>query len=169
MEKDNLKIWKQIDNELSDKERADFQAELNNNSVLNQQLKDAEKIDEALRQMETEEPSMRFSMNVFEKLPSIYKKVQVSPLFSPRAIKLGILSVGALILVSLAPVLFVEGDYDITYFDFWNSLLQMNFQIPIPSEWVLMLAVASFGFVTYVIIDRQIKKRILKRDFSSKT
>ncbi len=85
---DEKLIWRYIDGECEPKERKVLQERIAQEPSFQQEVQARTSLHQSLRQMEAEQPSMRFVMNVMDRLPQLYKKVVVQPLIKPIWIRL---------------------------------------------------------------------------------
>lgn len=163
-EQDIHKIWAHLDGEGTDSERAQLQQRATDDAAFKVELQKRQILHHTLQQVEAEQPSMRFVMNVMDKLPQLYKKIVVQPLVSPLWIKVFQYALGLLALV-YGGVVFqyiqsaespdaaaLPGVEAIS-----RGLAGLSNQI-----WV-MVGILCFSFLFLVVLDRQLKKRFAKK------
>ena len=144
--------WKYLDGEATERRLTDdetFKAELQSRQQLHH----------TLQQMEPEHPSMRFTINVIDSLPRLYQKT-IEPLVSPKWVKT---FVGSL-------VVFVAGLFGYAASNVSavsaHSLLGSNLierLNALPLSLFTILAMISFIYLFFVILDQQLKKRFARR------
>ena len=156
----NKKWWQSLDKELNEADQQAFEKEMEADPTQAIAFSQAKEIHDGLQQLEADEPSMRFNKNVLENLPQLYKKISIEPFFAPRVLRRVALLIGSLGLISLLPAFFIDSNSANAYPNILLDFLQLSGDLP--TNWMFMLAVLGFGFIVYAIMDRQLKKRILK-------
>ena len=163
MEDQNKKIWKMLDGQLSPEEEEALRQKLEVEPELQQTFEEAKTLDLELKQMEANEPSMRFSKNILEGLPTLYKKVKIDANFSRRALRVGLGTLSFLVVISLLPAfLGGNGVNETPRQIFWEYFTQWSYNIPKELLNVLFLLGVSATF--FLVLDWQLKRRF----FSSK-
>ena len=160
--KELKKWWLSIDGDLDPAEQKLFEAALKKDAELAQTFSQAKILDTALRKQEAEQPSMRFSKNVLEQLPQLYRKINIEPLFSRKAITIGSIAVLSFILISISLAFIFQGnasgELDAT---FWSSYV--NSLAGIPDQWLLTIGLVSFCLASIILLDHFLIKQMLKR------
>ncbi|MDX2068715.1 MAG: hypothetical protein SFV55_09830 [Haliscomenobacter sp.] len=82
----SILIWKYLDGECTLQEKEQVQQLLIQDATFAEEMELAKSLQETLRTMEPEQPSMRFSANVSEKLPSLYRPVHISTDILPKGL-----------------------------------------------------------------------------------
>lgn len=82
----SILIWKYLDEECTPKEKEQVQHLLAHDTDFAEELAIAKSLQETLQAMEPEHPSMRFSANVTEKLPALYRPVHASADIFPKGL-----------------------------------------------------------------------------------
>lgn len=82
----SILIWKYLDRECTPQEKEQVQLLMTQDLVFAEELAMAKSLQEALQGLEPEQPSMRFSANVSEKLPALYKPIHTSADILPKSI-----------------------------------------------------------------------------------
>jgi hypothetical protein len=96
-----------------------------------------------------------------EALPRLYRKVQVEPLLSKRAIRGFTAFIVLCALITLAPAFWVQGTPQIP---FLTGIFQLSEQFAaLPVDWMLMVISLCTGFLAIVILDQQLKKGMLRK------
>lgn len=156
---DDKLMWKYLDQEANEQERTSLQRRLTDDEGFKQELQSRQQLNHALKQMEPEHPSMRFVMNVMESLPILYKK-NIEPLVNPKWVKafLGGLVVFVVGLFGYATVNAGSAAVpDMPGSNLVNQLYDM------PVSVFTTLAIGSFSYLFFVLLDRQLKKRFAKK------
>lgn len=167
MEKDSkqIKWWSSLDGDLSEQEQKAFEKEMAENKALAQQFMEAKELDAELKQMEADEPSMRFSKNLLEQLPQLYRRVNIEPLFQRKALTRGGLFLAIVAMITLSPAFFVETEGLSGTPPVWEQWL--SFLNHLDPQWISMIAFLCSGFILYFFADQQLKKQLLKRKMNS--
>ena len=160
--KELKKWWLSIDGDLDPAEQKLFEQAVEKDADLARTFSQAQILDSALSKQEAEQPSMRFSKNVFEQLPQLYKKISIEPLFSKKAVTIGSLSILSFILLSIS-LAFISGGNSGGGVDstFWSSYI--NSLSSIPDQWLLTIALVSFCLFAIIVLDKFLKRQILKK------
>lgn len=163
-EQDIHHIWKYLDNEATPSERGQLQKRATDDAAFNAELQTRQQLNHALQQMETEQPSMRFMMNVMDKLPQLYKKIVIKPLINPRWIKgfLYTLSILAFAYAG-AVVQYMQSAEKTTSISLPGVEAVGNALAGLPTQVWVMLGILCFSYLFFVILDRQLKKRFAKK------
>lgn len=162
MENENsILIWKYLDGECSPQEKEEVQRLLSTDAAFAEELTLAQSLQETLQELEPEEPSMRFSANVAEKLPTLYRPVHTSADLLPKGlVRIFSALVGSIALLSLG--LFFDGQQSIApQFNIlgWYTVNFGLFSNPI----VFATFLGSLALLTYFLMDFTLKKWILKK------
>jgi len=72
-EKDERLIWRYLDGDLDDREKSVVQHRIKNDEAFREAFMKRELLQKSLQATEPEMPSMRFTQNVMEKLPQLYR------------------------------------------------------------------------------------------------
>lgn len=160
--KETLKEWwLSLDGDLDPAEQKRFEEAMQKDATLATNYSEAKTLDHALSKQEAEQPSMRFSKNVFEQLPQLYKKISIEPLFTKRALNLGVFTIGSFSVLSIVLAFFLEDTTDGVESNFWNTYIHQLSNIP--NQWLLTIGLASFCLSAVIFLDRFLKKQILKK------
>ena len=82
----SILIWKYLDGECTSQEKEQVQHLLAQDTAFAEELELAKSLQETLQGMEPEQPSMRFSANVTEKLPALYRPIHTSAELLPKGL-----------------------------------------------------------------------------------
>jgi hypothetical protein len=162
MEKEmSILIWKYLDGDCAPEEKEMVQQLLATDAGFEEELNLAKALQQALGALEPEEPSMRFAANVSEKLPALYRPVQVSADLLPKGVvqAFGTL-VGAFGLVCLslffASKQFMQGQFNF----FGRYTLDLGvFSNPL----VFSVFVFSMSVLGYFFLDFTLKRLFLRK------
>ncbi|MCO6478073.1 MAG: zf-HC2 domain-containing protein [Phaeodactylibacter sp.] len=153
-------LWKYIDGECSPEEEAQVERLLAEDLEFKREWARRVKLHRELQQQEVEQPSLRFARNVMDRLPELYRKLDISPLISPLWRKI----IGG-----------VAGAFLLAYFALVFNVIETagpakGGQIPevqafvdaltgLPAQAMSILLALSFGYILLAFLDRQLKKR----------
>ncbi len=161
---DKEHIWQQLDGEPTDPERAqpprratEPDTEWTTRQVLHH----------SLQKMEAEQPSMRFVMNVMDRLPQLYKKMTVQPLVHPRWVRafLYMLTGAGLLYVGVV-VHYVQTAEDAAAALSPTIDWLLPFFALLPAQSWGMMATLCASYLFFVLLDRHLRKRFSKTDAS---
>lgn len=162
MEKDKATlIWKYLDEECTPTEKEELTRLLGEDAAFAEEFALARQLHQSLQGIEQEEPSMRFSTNLQEKLPALYRPVQVSADLLPKTlVRLFGTIVGAVALMSLG--LFFGAQHNAAAK--LNLLDRYTLNLGIFSNpMVFGVFLFSLGVLSYFLMDFAFKKWILKK------
>jgi hypothetical protein len=151
--------WKYLDGEATEQERTGVQHRLADDAAFKAELQSRQQLHHTLQQIEPEQPSMRFVMNVMESLPQLYKKA-IEPLVSPKWVKVFLGSLGVFIIGLFGYVATTIGSFSMDSTLGEKVIAQLN---ALPASLFTALAMISFTYLFFVILDRQLKKRFVKK------
>ncbi len=153
-------LWKYIDGECTPEEAAQVERLLAEDAGFKREWAQRTRLHQELQQQEVEQPSMRFARNVMDRLPELYRKLDISPLISPLWKKI----IGG-----------VAGVFLLAYFALVFNVIETagpaeGGQIPevqafvdtltgLPAQAMSILLALSFGYILLALLDRQLKKR----------
>lgn len=153
-------IWAYLDGHLPPDEQHAFEQKLEKDPGLKRKVAEAKVLDRTLAGQETEQPSLRFTANVMDRLPDLYKPITIQPLLSKRTLRWA----GALLATTLT----------INIGLLWTLPAGSTTQIPLvgeiqqalhalPEGWLLPLSALSVGYVAYAALDAFLERRLLKQ------
>lgn len=162
----SILIWKYLDGECTPQEKEQVQHLRTHDNAFADELELAKSLQETLQDMEPEQPSMRFSANLVEKLPALYRPVHTSADILPKGLVrfFGSL-VGTIALLSLglffagqgvmgnqigSGKLNILGRYTLDLGVFSNPMVFSTFLV-------------SLAVLSYFLMDFALKKWILKK------
>jgi len=157
----SILIWKYLDGDCAPEEKEMVQQLLANDAGFVEEMNLAKELQQALTTLEPEEPSMRFAANVAEKLPALYRPVQVSADLLPKGVvqAFGTL-VGGFGLVCLS-LFFVGKQFMQGQFNFFGRYtLDLGvFSNPL----VFSVFVFSMSVLGYFFLDFTLKRLFLRK------
>jgi hypothetical protein len=159
--KDIKKWWLQLDNELSPEESTAFLRKLEEDPELASTFAEAQQLENHLQAVEADEPSMRFSLNVLDQLPTLYKSVSVEPVFSRKSLLRGVLLLFSSVLVSFLAALSGPTNGTSGTSGQWQNYSDLFMNIP--SSALLSVALAGFCLVGIFLMDQILKRRFLNK------
>ena len=152
--------WSSLDGDLDSKQRSEMDQKRSQDLELDLHFQKAQRLDEALKTLETDQPSMRFTQKVMEALPFIYRKITIEPLLKKRMLWVIAIGITLLAIATILPAFFISGEYSAPYMNPINSLSEQFAQLP--SKWFIISSALSIGFIGIFTLDRSIKKMILR-------
>ena len=164
----SILIWKYLDGECTPQEKEQVQQLLAQDTTFAEEMELAKSLQETLSTMEPEQPSMRFSANVSEKLPSLYRPIHISTDILPKGlVRLFGSLVGTVAVLCLG--LFFAGQgalgnqsglsqRELNFFGEYTLNLGIFSNPMVFSAFLISLAVLS-----YFLMDFAFKKWILKK------
>lgn len=159
--KDIKKWWLQLDDELSPEEAATFLQKLEEDPELANTFAEAQQLENHLQAVEADEPSMRFSANVLDQLPTLYKSISIEPIFSQKSLLRGILLLFSSVLISFMAA--ISGPGTSTNSPSWKWENYLDIFMKIPSSALLIAALTGFCLVGVFLMDQYLKKRFLAK------
>jgi len=162
MKKSEL-LWKYIDGACSPEEIAQAESLLAEDPEFKREWALRLKLHRQLQQQQLEQPSLRFARNVMDRLPRLYRKLDIRPLISPLWQKVFAGLAGAFLLAYFALV-----------FNVVETAGPGSSQIPevqafidtltgLPMQAMSILLALSFGYILLTFLDQQLKKRFSKQ------
>ncbi|MCB0571144.1 MAG: hypothetical protein KDC66_15325 [Phaeodactylibacter sp.] len=151
-------LWKYIDGACTPEEKAEVERLLAEDTAFRLAYAQRLKLHQSLKEQPLEQPSMRFVRNVMDRLPSLYKKLSVRPLFTTTQWSI----LGALTAVFMLGYSYITYQYaesapkaaEPSQIDIVASALN-----GLPTQFMAVLAAVSFGVIGLVWLDRQLKQR----------
>lgn len=147
--------WKYLDGEATEQERTGVQRRLTDDAEFKEALQSRQQLHHTLRQVEPEHPSMRFVINVMDSLPILYKK-SIEPLVSPKWVKVFMGSLGVFVVGLFA---YAASAVDSVSTSNVPGEQFIDKLIALPASVFTTLAIISFSYLFFVVLDRQLKKR----------
>lgn len=159
-EKDERLIWRYLDGDLDDREKSVVQHRIKNDEAFREAFMKRELLQKSLQATEPEMPSMRFTQNVMEKLPQLYRYT-VRPLL-PKVLVRGFALVMAMFAISMLVLPFLHPDGGgatdpLPLLE--NSRRLSNAIVNVPKQWYLFVAVLSLSYLALLALDRYLRKR----------
>ncbi len=152
-------LWKYIDGQCTPEEASRVEKLLVEDAEFKREWAQRHKLHQHLRLEELEQPSMRFARNVMDRLPNLYRKLDIRPLISPFWRKaLGGLG-SAFLLAYFALVFNVvemagpESSPNPQLQGFVETLTSL------PMQAMSILLSLSIGYILLTFLDQQLKKR----------
>lgn len=162
-EEDKKLIWKLLDGEGTPTEREQAQERRSEDADFNLEFGMREHLHESLKKTEAEQPSMRFAMNIMDKLPQLYQRT-IKPLISPLWVKGFLYTMTALLVGYMGSVMYYVATTDEispdaapgaqTISNIFNSLSNQT--------WI-MLGMLGFSYLFFVWLDKTLKKRFNRK------
>lgn len=154
-------LWNYIDGSCSEEEKQQIEQALPDNEELRMALSERMTLHNALQKIEAEEPSMRFAINIMEKLPNIrFSLPQLVParLRKGFLLAMSILSMGIIVLVLSLPEATTSTTSEATpYINGWIKWTTTIVNSPI----TMIVACLGLSFLLLTYLDKYLKKRFL--------
>ncbi len=161
---DEKLIWRYIDGECEPQERQVIHQRIAEEPSFRQEISARTSLHQSLRQMEAEQPSMRFVMNVMDRLPQLHKKIVVQPLINPFWVKAFFYTLSAFTLVYTVGSIYylqqVEA-VNMVKIPAFQSILDRFSTLP-QQLWTLIV-ILCFSYLFFVWLDRHLNKRFGKK------
>ncbi len=158
---DSTLLWKYIDGNCTPEEALQLEQRLAQDPALKAEWQQRLQLNSALRKLPLEQPSMRFAVNIMDRLPSLFgvRKINVKPLVSPRWLTAFWTAMGTVFCVVVASVTggdasgvasSIPGEKIVEQ---WSALFQR-----LPYTYLLAGAAVVFGLLALHAIERRIEK-----------
>jgi len=158
-----VKWWDYLDGKLPELEREAFEQKLSQDADLRAAFEEARVLHQALREMEADAPSMRFSKDVLEQLPQQrYRGTSIAPMLSTGQLRSGIglmlgLALLTLLIALIVPTVPSNSENGFAYID---RLLGILLALPVEIYWTSLIV--SFALVSYAALDWLLRWRLLR-------
>lgn len=161
--KDNDLIWRFIDGDCDEAEQAAILKRLEEDTTFKQALEESQHLDKAFVELELEQPSMRFTTNVMENLPTLYEQLPTLHLLGPGWIKAFWAGLSFMLVSTIGVGLFSPDATQLTTGNgtagWFEKLLQFS-ELPFMSyKSAVILFAVSTSSVFLLWLDRQIAKQ----------
>lgn len=151
-------LWKYIDGACSPEEQAEVERLLAADEGFKLEWAQRQKLHQGLKEQPLEQPSLRFARNLMERLPGLYRKINIRPLFTPIQWRILYGSLGTFLAGYFYMFyMYVESGASGPSSPILDNILQTVNSLP--SQVMAVLAALSFGIITLVWLDRQLKRR----------
>ncbi len=154
-------IWQYIDGECTEAERMELEALLKKDKKLQREVQEARQLHQQLQQLEPEQPSLRFSVNVMEQLPPLARRLWVEP-FVPESVIRRFLAVMTGLFALFFILLLLSRKY---YPEQTESTTSQAFETiagsiaAIPQQWLVLVIIAASGTLLLLLLDRFLQSR----------
>ena len=159
-DRDEILIWKYLDGRCDPTETAAVEKRLRNEEYFKSALEERKTLHQGLGSLEPEQPSMRFTANVMEHLPEMYKRLSVvPPLIRPLWRVIIVLTLGLLYLtlpnlVAPSQTGDSEGLGSLIQAEQIDALVQS-----IPMSYFALAASFGLGVIFLFLLDKRLKNR----------
>jgi len=154
---DSILLWKYIDGQCAPEEALQLEQRLAQDAALKAAWELRVRLNTSLRQLPLEQPSMRFALNVMDRLPALVRKIQVEPLVPPRWLKtfwaaMATTVCAVIALVSgNAPTGMASSSSPIAkVVDHWTTLFER-----LPYNYLVACAAVALGLLALAAIERR--------------
>lgn len=154
------KLWNRLDGVADPEEQAALDRELQGDAELRRELALRRALHENLSEMEAEQPSLRFTQNLMERLPKLYRKIQIGPLVRSgwRRVYLAAFILTVVALLGLGLGASASGNIPLAI-----DLTVQNFYVALGANIPLQLTVIVTSFTTTLLFLFWLDKRLRKR------
>jgi len=156
---DSILLWKYIDGQCAPEEALQLEQRLEHEADLKAALELRLRLNQSLRQLPLEQPSMRFALNVMDRLPGLVKKISIEPLVSRRwlgafwaAMATVVCAVMALVFDGETAAMASSSSPTAKIVDQWTAIFER-----LPYSYLLAGAAVAFGLLTLAAIERRLK------------
>lgn len=162
-EQDKKLIWKVLDGEGTPEEREQSQQRRAEDSDFNLEFATREHLHDSLHKTEAEQPSMRFVMNVMDKLPQLYQRT-IKPLISPIWVKGFLYTMTALLVGYFGSVAYyMRNTEQISPEAAPGAKVLSDFVQMFSTQTWVILGMLGFSYLFFVWLDKTLKKRFQNR------
>ena len=156
---DSILLWKYIDGQCAPEEARQFEQRLAQDAALKAALDLRLRLNQSLRQLPLEQPSLRFALNVMDRLPGLVKKINIEPLVPQRWLHAFWTALGTVVCTVIALVSGGEPAGMASYpphlgrmFDHALAIIER-----LPYNFMAATAAVALGLLTLAAIDRRLK------------
>lgn len=152
------KWWEKLDGDISPEERAELEESLQSDEQLQREFTLRRKLHEELQGLEPEQPSLRFTQNLMERLPKLYQRIQIGPLIG-KGWRQAYIAVFAFCVVALFGFGFnLLGSYTPSFsFDFVSEYLSVDLEASFPFRLALILMSLTTAVLFLMWLDRRFR------------
>lgn len=154
------KWWEQLDGDASPEERPAFEKALQGDEDLQREYAMRRKLHEELQGLEPEQPSLRFTQSLMERLPNLYQRIQIGPLIG-RGWKRAYLAIFTLCVLGLFGFGFnLLGSYTPSFsFNWVSDYLSVDLEASFPFRLALIVMSLATAVLFLMWLDRRLRGR----------
>lgn len=152
------KWWEQLDGDALPEERAAMERALQNDEEAQREYALRRKLHEELQELEPEQPSLRFTQNLMERLPKLYQRVQIGPLIG-KGWQRAYVAVFTLCVLGLFGFGFnLLGSYSPSFSVYWTSkYLFVDLEASFPFRLALVVMSLTTAVLFLMWLDRRLR------------
>lgn len=156
---DSILLWKYIDGQCLPEEARQLEQRMAQDADLKAAWELRIRLNQSLRQLPLEQPSLRFALNVMDRLPAMVKKINIAPLVSTRWLKSFTATMATIVCAALALVSGGEpagmSSHSITakVVDHWTTIFER-----LPYNYLVACAAVALGLLALTAIERRFIK-----------
>lgn len=160
MKSQEEQMWDHLDGAASAEERAALEQALQNDEQLQREWSLRHKLNEGLSNLEAEQPSLRFTQNLMERLPKLYQLIQIKPLIGKNWIR-AYLAVFLLSVFGMLGFGFnILGSYTPSFsFNWVSSVLSIDLEASFPFRMAVILMSLSTAVLYLIWLDKRLGNR----------
>jgi anti-sigma factor RsiW len=155
---DPHKLWDFIDGQCSPEEAEQIKAAMEKDETLKTEWAKRYQLQQALKEVPAEQPSMRFVQNLMDRLPQMYQKLSIAPLVKPLWVRV---TTGFLAFLVAGYFGFVWYYVETVGVSGRLAVLDSvsNVLSQMPSQLMVVVAAVTIGMSFLILIDAFLKKR----------
>lgn len=152
------RIWDHIDAGDNAEAKAALEAQLGQDESLRVELAKSRKLHEELGKMEAEQPSMRFTQNLMDRLPQLYRRIPFKPLVSKPWVQAYLIGFSLCLLV-LFGFGWLTSASSLIAIDLPLEEYSLQIGASFPFRMVIILTGVAFAVLYLIWLDKRLKKR----------
>lgn len=158
MEENDL-IWRFIDGDCDEAETKALLQRIEEDPDFKQAVEERRQLDQAFVDLELEQPSMRFTTNVMENLPSLYQQLPTRDLLGPSWVKAFWGGLSFLMLSTIGIGFFSPETYPEPSNNFTRETIDLTKSLFLPYKTAIILLSISITSIFLVLLDKQLSRR----------
>ncbi len=157
---DSILLWKYIDGQCAPEEARQLEQRMEQDAALKAAWELRLRLNTSLRQLPLEQPSMRFALNVMDRLPALVRKIQIAPLISPRWLKTFWAAMATVVCTVIAlvsgsaPADLASSSPTAKAVDHWIAIFER-----LPYNYLVAGAAVALGLIALVAIERRVVRQ----------
>ncbi|NUN99664.1 MAG: hypothetical protein HUU01_03505 [Saprospiraceae bacterium] len=157
---DSILLWKYIDGQCLPEEARQLEQRMAQDADLKAAWELRIRLNQSLRQLPLEQPSLRFALNVMDRLPAMVKKINIAPLVSTRWLKSFTATMATIVCAALALVSGGEPASMSSHSPSFSKITDHFSAIfeRLPYNYLMVGAAVAFGFILLEAIERRFAK-----------
>lgn len=157
MEENDL-IWRFIDGDCDEAETKALLQRIEKDPDFKQAVEERQQLDLAFVELELEQPSMRFTTNVMENLPTLYQQLPTQHLLGPSWVKAFWGGLTFLMLSTIGVGFFSPEAYTEPSTSFTQETINLTKSLFLPYKTAIILLSISITSIFLVMLDKQLSR-----------